>query len=135
MSTISIVLTRDGQTTLRKAAYGAVALLSMARPGPISTTRQNVTGALALTGATGMVGQILAIKEKVVLKGTTAEVAEQVLPALTRAVAILETKAPAGTAEFQRAVTIAVRQAAATGRGPNLAQNDMIDKISAALNP
>lgn len=133
MSDVSTTLTSDEQTTLRTAAYGAVTLLSMTRPGPISSTRQNMAGATALTGATGIVGRILAAKEKITLKGTTAEVADQVLPALTQAVVILDTKAPAETAEFQRAVTTAVQQAIAATSGPDQAQNDMATKITTAL--
>jgi len=133
MSKIDITLTSDEQTILRKAAYGAVTLLSMTRPGPLASTRQNMAGALALTGATGMVGQVLATKEKIVLKGTVAETAEQVLPALSQAVAVLDAKAPAETVEFQRVVTTALQQAADATHGPNAAQNDMIAKITAAL--
>jgi len=133
MSEASITLTSDEQSTLRTAAYGAVTLLSMTRPGPISSTRQNMAGALSLTSATGLVGRILSAKEKIALKGTTAEVADQVLPALTQAVAILDTKAPAETAEFQRAVTTAVQQAIAATSDPNPAQDDMATKITAAL--
>ena len=134
MSEASITLTSDEQTTLRTAAYGAVTLLSMTRPGPISSTRQNMAGALTLTSATGLVGQILSAKEKTALKGkNTAEVAEEVLPALTEAVAILDTKAPAETAEFQRAVTAAIQEAIAATSGSNQAQDDMATKITAAL--
>ena len=133
MSENSIALTGDEQSTLRTAAFGAVTLLSMTRPGPISSTRQNMAGATALTSATGMVGHILATREKIVLKGTTAEVADQVLPALTQAVAILDTKAPAETTEFQRTVTTAVQQAISATRGPDQAQHDMAAKIAAAL--
>ena len=133
MSQNAITLTSDEQTTLRTAAYGAVTLLSMARPGPISSTRQNMAGALSLTSATGLVGRILSAKEKIALKGTTADVADQVLPALTEAVAILDAKAPAETAEFQRAVTTAIQQAIAATSRPNQAQDDMATKITTAL--
>lgn len=44
------------QTTIRTAAYGTVQLLSSARPGPISSTKQNVAGALTLNAVTGSVG-------------------------------------------------------------------------------
>jgi len=44
-----------------------------------------------------------------------------------------DTKAPAETAEFQRAVTTAIQQAIATTSRPSQAQNDMAAKITAAL--
>ncbi len=129
-----IPLTRSEQVTLRTAAYGAVILISLALPGVVSATRQNVTGAKILTGATGIVGRVLSGKGKFYLKGASAaEIADQVLPALGETVETLAAKAPAEVGEFRRAVLTAVRQAAATGRGAGPAHNDMIDKIQAAL--
>ncbi|MFB7666350.1 hypothetical protein ACFC1R_20750 [Kitasatospora sp. NPDC056138] len=135
MSTTYIPLTRDEQTTLKKAAFGAVTLLSLAYPGAWSTTKENVVGAKVLTGTTGIVGRVLSGKDKFDIKGrTTAEIADEVLTALTSTVATLDAKAPAETAEFRRAVTTAVRQAAAsTRRGTSPAHTDMIAKITAAL--
>jgi hypothetical protein len=135
MSEITTPLTRDEQLRLKKAAFGAVQLLSLAYPGALSTTRENMVGAKVLVGATGVVGQILASKDKVPIKGTTAEVAAVVLPALRSTVVTLETKAPDETQEFRRVVTAAVKQAAeATEQGPRPVHIDMISKITDALN-
>ncbi|MFJ4188223.1 hypothetical protein [Kitasatospora sp. NPDC089509] len=134
MSETFIPLTADEQTTLRKAAYGAVTLISLAYPGALSATRENIAGAKVLTGATGAVGRVLSGKGKFELNGkTTADIADEVLPALAQTVATLEAKAPQESTEFRRVVTTAVRQAAAATRGPKPAQADMIDKITAAL--
>jgi len=127
-------LTGAEQAELRTAAYGAVTLISLAYPGALSSTRQNVAGAKVLTGATGMIGRVLAANGKVDLKGSsTAEVAEKVLPALTASVATLSAKAPADVAEFRRIVLTASEQAASTGSGPTRAHLEMLDKINAAL--
>lgn len=134
MSTVSVPLTSDEQIILKKAAYGAVNLLAIAYPGPIATTKANMAGAMVLANATGAVGQVLAGKEKIHYTGrTTAEIADEVLPALTRTVAILRAKAPAEVDEFRRAVTTAVNQAAASvSEMP--ARSDMVAKITAALD-
>jgi hypothetical protein len=135
MPEIYIPLTDDEQTTLRTAAYGAVTLVSMAYPGVWSSTRVNVVGSKVLTGSTGTVGRVLSGKGKVDLKGgTTADIAETVLAAVKATLTTLRAKDPAAAAEFQRAVTTAVRQAAASARkGTSPAQVDMIDKITAAF--
>ena len=100
----------------------------------MSTARENIAGAKVLTGATGLTGQILSGKDKVNLTGrSAAEIAHEVLPALTATVAALDATDPAEADNFRTIVTTAVEQAAATGSGPNPAQTLMIDKIKAAL--
>ncbi|MEV5508696.1 hypothetical protein [Streptomyces orinoci] len=135
MSESRMPLTSEEQITLKKAAYGAVTLVSLAYPGAWSSTKENVVGAKVLTGATGAVGRILSGKDKFRLDGkNTADIADEVLPALTATVAALQIKSPAETEEFRRAVTTAVRQAAASTKGgASPAQTDMIAKITAAL--
>ncbi|WP_431040768.1 hypothetical protein ACQUSR_01915 [Streptomyces sp. P1-3] len=135
MSETFIPLTGDERLTLKKAAFGAVTLVSLAYPGAWSATKENIVGAKVLTGATGIVGRVLSGKAKFDLKGeNTADIADEVLSALRATVATLDAKAPAETQEFRRAVTTAVQQAAdSTGRGTSPAQADMITKITAAL--
>lgn len=135
MSETYIPLTSDEQTALKKAAYGAVTLVSLAYPGAWSSAKENIVGAKVLTGATGIVGRILAGKDKFDIGGkTTADIADEVLAALRSTVTALAAKAPAETDEFRRVVTTAVQQAAASTRGGvNLAQADMIGKITNAL--
>lgn len=131
---MSTILTPEERVTLKMAAYGAITLLSMADPGVVSTTKENMAGAKALTGATGLVGTILAGEDKFKIKGrTAAEVADEVLPALTSTVKLLEDQNPGEADNFRATVTIALRQAAAATHGPSPAQSAMIDKIRAAL--
>jgi hypothetical protein len=127
-------LTPDEQATLRKAAFGAVTLVSIAYPGAVSTARENIAGAKVLTGATGLTGEILSGKDKVKLTGrSAAEIADEVLPALSATAAALDATDPAEADNFRTIVTTAAEQAAATGPGPNPAQTLMIGKIKAAL--
>ena len=61
----------------------------------MSTARENIAGAKVLTGATGLTGQILSGKDKVNLTGrSAAEIAHEVLPALTATVAALDATDP-----------------------------------------
>jgi hypothetical protein len=131
---MSAILTPEERVTLKMAAYGAVTLLSLADPGVVSTTRESIAGSKALSGSTGLVGTILAGKDKFTLKGhTAAEVADEVLPALSSTVELLEGQDPSEAGNFRTTVTVAVRQAAAATGGPSPAQSVMIDKIRAAL--
>ncbi|WP_329549980.1 hypothetical protein OG548_45175 [Streptomyces sp. NBC_01356] len=129
---VTTSLTSDEQLTLQRAAYGAVHLVSVAQPGVMATTRANITGAKVLTGATGTVGQILSSKAKIKLKGNTADVAAEVLPALTATTAVLKAKSPADTEEFRTIVTVAVEQAAERA-GVSPARQAMVTKITGAL--
>jgi hypothetical protein len=76
---------------------------------------------------------ILSSKEKVKLTGNTAEKAEDVLPALTATIAVLQAKAPNETENFRTMVSLAVEQAARSTSGPNPAETEMIAKIEAAM--
>lgn len=126
-------LSAQERETIKTAAYGAVTLVSIAYPGAISTTKANIVGAKVLTGATGVVGEVLSGKDKVKVDGkSTAEIAATVLPALSASVDILRAKAPDEVDSFRRIVMIAVDQSVAPN--PNPAQAEMISKVKAALD-
>ncbi|MET0425241.1 MAG: hypothetical protein ABW046_15265 [Actinoplanes sp.] len=121
------------RVALQKAAYGAVLLVSLAYPGTVSTTKINVVGAKVLSGATGEVGRALAGKIEADLpKGSAADVADEVLPALRESVAVLLRSAPDEVENFRRTVTVAVEQAASSS-GSNAATDEMITKVKDAL--
>src|SRR5262249_31342635 len=102
---MSAILTPEERLTLKKAAFGAVTLLSLADPGVVSTTKESMAGSKALTGATGLVWTILAGKGKFKINGrTAAEVAEDVLPALTSTVTLLEGQDPGEAGNFRATV-------------------------------
>jgi hypothetical protein len=106
------MLTEQDRDLIRTAAYGAVTLVACAYPGAISTTKASIAGAKVLTG-----------------------IADVVLPALTGAMGVLKDKEPSEADDFRRIVTIAVKQAAqSSGGGINAAEQEMISKITRALD-
>jgi D-alanyl-D-alanine carboxypeptidase len=134
-NTMSITLSDQDKSTLRTAAYGAVSLIAAAgaagKPHKIATE-----GALALHTATGPVGHVLAAKSKDIdLAGkSVAELADQVLPALTATMSGLAQQDPAEAANFRSTVLVAI-EAAQTHLGrPSPATAEMARKITAALD-
>lgn len=130
---MTITLTDQDKSTLRVAAYGAVSLMAAAGS---SAHRAATDGTVALASATGLSGHVLAAKSKdIKLSGkTVAELADQVLPALTAAVNLLEQQDPAEANNFRNTVTVAVESAARTRQGqPGPAAVEMARKITAAL--
>ncbi|WP_431934491.1 hypothetical protein [Nonomuraea jabiensis] len=133
---MSITLSDQDRLTLRTAAYGAISLMTAA-DATGNPHRAATDGSIALGSATGLIGHVLAAKSKDInLNGkTVAELADQVLPALTAAMNLLKEQAPAEADNFRSTVIVAVEAAARTHRvvpSPTLA--DMIRKITAALD-
>ncbi|WP_280370180.1 serine hydrolase domain-containing protein [Nocardia wallacei] len=129
---MTITLTDQDKATLRTAAYGAVSLLAAAggKAHKIATA-----GTTALYSATGPVGHVLAAKSKDIdLRGkTVAELADQVLPALTAAMALLGKQDPAEAGNFRSTVLVAIEAATQQYRDePGLAA--MTGKITGALD-
>ncbi|MEU5763825.1 serine hydrolase domain-containing protein [Nocardia sp. NPDC047648] len=129
---MSITLTDQDKNILRTAAYGAVSLLSAT-----GTPHRSATDAsIALTSATGLAGHVLAAKSgEIELDGkSVAELADQVLPALTSAMHLLAPD-PAEAGNFRSTVLIAVDAAARSCTGePSPTAAAMVGKITAALD-
>ncbi|MFE3455470.1 hypothetical protein ACFXJ8_41805 [Nonomuraea sp. NPDC059194] len=133
---MSITLTDQDKSTLRTAAYGAVSLMSAA--GAAGSAHKVAThGSIALASATGLVGHVLAAKSKDInLYGkSVAELADQVLPALTAAMSLLKQQDPAEADNFRSTVIVAIEAAARTHQGePSPTMAEMARKITAALD-
>ncbi|MEV0251651.1 hypothetical protein AB0H76_34035 [Nocardia sp. NPDC050712] len=131
MNTTTITLNDQDKATLRTAAYGAVALLAAAGAPHKAITQ----GSIALTSATGLTGHVLSAKSKdIALPGkNVAELAEQVLPALTAAVDLLAEQYPAEVDNFRSTVLVAVEAAQFVKGAPSPAVVAMAAKITAAL--
>ncbi|MCC9306696.1 hypothetical protein LN042_06175 [Kitasatospora sp. RB6PN24] len=132
---MTVTLTDQDKTTLRIAAYGAVALLTAAGAAGGKPHRIATDGSIALASATGAVGHVLGENPGAVkLNGkTVAEIADQVLPALTGAMTLLKRQDAAEAENFRGIVTVAIE--AATHRSepsPTLAA--MARKITEALD-
>ncbi|WP_084774211.1 serine hydrolase, partial [Nonomuraea candida] len=126
---MAITLSDQDRLTLRVAAWGAVSLMSATGSAHKAATE----GSIALMSATGLVGHVLAKAPKGVKYGrTVAELADQVLPALTDSVCLLQERDPAEAANFRRTVLVAVEASARGGAGPVTAE--MARKITAALD-
>ncbi|MTE13545.1 hypothetical protein [Nocardia aurantiaca] len=134
---MTITLTDQDTLTLRTAAYGAVSLISAADAAGGSPHKAATQGSIALGSATGLVGHVLAEKATgVSLKSkSVAELADQVLPALTAAMGLLGKQDPAEADNFRSTVLVAVEAAARSHEGrPGPTVADMTSKIIAALD-
>ncbi|WP_330228592.1 hypothetical protein OHA40_20965 [Nocardia sp. NBC_00508] len=129
---ITITLTDQDKSTLRAAAYGAVSLMAAS-----GVPHKGIThGSIVLTSATGLVGHVLVARSKDIhLQGkSVAELADQVLPALTAAVSLLA-EYPGEADNFRDTVLVAVEAAAGPRKGePSPAVAAMARKITAALD-
>lgn len=133
--TNSITLTDNDKTTLAVAAHGAIALITAA--GVKSAGRISVAGSLALGSATGPVGHALDERQKGLKLGgkSTAELADQVFPALTASMRLLQEQDPAAAEDFRSTVLAAVEAGARAERGgTGPAMTEMIRKITNALD-
>ncbi|GAA3574832.1 hypothetical protein GCM10022419_064910 [Nonomuraea rosea] len=131
---MSVTLTDQDHLTLRTAAYGAVTLLSAAAGSPHKVATE---GSIALASATGLVGHVLGDKSTgVKLTGkTVAELADQVLPALTAAMSLLKEQDPAEAGNFRGTVLIAVEAGTGAQKGePSPTMAEMTRKITEALD-
>ncbi|MEU4315881.1 hypothetical protein [Nocardia sp. NPDC024068] len=133
---MSITLTDQDKATVRTAAYGAVSLMSAA-DATGSPHKAATQGSIALGAATGPIGHVLAAKSKdIELKGrTVAELADQVLPALTAAMNLLKAQDSAEADNFRSTVLVALDAATRPGKGaPSPVLAEMTRKITAALD-
>lgn len=130
---MNVNLTAQDQTTIRTAAYGAVTLMSFA--GVAGSAHKVATdGTLAYASATGAVGHVLASKKndfKLHAKSAAA-LADQVLPALTASVHLLDEEE---AANFRTTVVTAVEAATRAHKGaPSPSMAAMSGKITEALH-
>lgn len=133
---MNVDLTAQDQTTIRTAAFGAVTLMSFA--GIAGSAHKVATdGTLAYASATGVVGHVLASKKndfKLSAKSAAA-LADQVLPALTDAVHLLQAQDAEEAANFRTTVITAVEAATRAHKGaPSPSMAAMAQKITEALD-
>jgi hypothetical protein len=130
-----VPLTDDERTLLRRAAYGAIALVSRADPGFFATFREAMAGSKALQEAPEQVRSLLTEGGQFPApqRGSAAEVEANVLGDLRRAVQVLSAKAPAQVSGFRTVVLAAAGQAAGVSGGVAPAEQSAIDRIRDAL--
>jgi hypothetical protein len=129
---MSITLNDQDKLTLRIAGWGAVSLMSAA--GAAGSAHKVAThGSIALTSATGVVGHVFAKAPKGVKYGkTVAELADQVLPALTASMSLLKQQDAAEADNFRSTVIVTIDAAAQTQPSPTVI--NMARKITEALD-
>jgi hypothetical protein len=133
---MNVNLTAQDQTTIRTAAFGAVTLMSFAGISG-SAHRVATDGTLSYASATGAVGHVLASKKndfKLHAKSAAA-LADQVLPALTASVHLLEAQDAEEAANFRSTVITAIEAATRAHKGgPSATMTAMAQKITEALD-
>jgi hypothetical protein len=132
---MTVNLTAQDEITIRTAAHGTVSLLAAA--GIAGSAHKVATDAsLALVAATGPVGHVVANAKGVKLKGkSTAALADQVFPAITESVALLEAQDPAEAENFRATIATVIDAANRAHKGePSPVMAEMTRKINDALN-
>ncbi|RZU73849.1 hypothetical protein EV384_2278 [Micromonospora kangleipakensis] len=127
-------LTAEERLTLKTGAFGAVFLVSNAEPGMFAMIRESVAASGAMADASGVVKEALTVGPLPQLPRDSAlEIESMVLPALSRAVAILREKSPGDVEAYRSVVLTAADQVAGAHRGVAPAEAAVIDRIRAAL--
>jgi hypothetical protein len=121
--------------TIQVAAHGVVALMAACAPGAVTAPRAGIAAAKAMSSATGLSGKVLAEKPpKLPFKGSVAEIAEVVFPALTESVKILDRIREGEGDNFRRTMLMVAESAAKANKaGPSLAESEMLRKIEDSL--
>ncbi len=127
-------LTDEERLTLRTGAFGAVVLVSNVEPGVLALVRESFAASAPLADSSGVVKAALTSGSLPRLpRESELEIESVVLPALTRAVAILREKSPQDVRTYREVVLAAADQAAGAHRGVTPPEAAMIERIRDAL--
>jgi GNAT superfamily N-acetyltransferase len=130
----SMSLSDEEKSAIRNAAFGAVYLVSNTDPGLFAMVKESFAASSALAKTPGSLGELLTHGGlPTVPKVPPAELEGQVLPELTRALALLTEKAPDDVAAFRAAVTEACDKVAEASKGVSAAETAVLEKIKSAL--
>lgn len=127
-------LSTQDKHTIQLAAHGVVALMASSAPGAFTAPRAGIAAAKAMSTATGLTGEVLAEKPpKLPFKGSVAKTAEQVLPAITKSIQILDRAQEGEGQNFRRTIQMIAQSAAnANGGSPTPAELEMLRKVEDA---
>ncbi|HEX6501591.1 MAG TPA: hypothetical protein VF054_21530 [Micromonosporaceae bacterium] len=127
-------LSAQDEYTIQVAAHGVVTLMASCAPGTVSAPRAGIAAAKAMSTATGLTGKVLAKKPpKLPFKGSVANTADIVLPALTESAKILERAREGEGENFRRTIRMIAESAAGANGGTSPAEAEMLRKIEEAL--
>ncbi|MFD7450648.1 MarR family winged helix-turn-helix transcriptional regulator [Kitasatospora sp. NPDC059827] len=129
-------LTQSQKLTVQTAAHGVVALMAAADPGAFSSARAGMAAGKALSSATGLTGRVLAEKPKGLKLGgkSTADIADQVFPALAASAALLGDADPGEAENFRSVIRVAVEAALRIRTPASPAMTAMAARIGEALD-
>ena len=128
---VSEPLTSDERATLKRAAFGAVYLVSNADPGFVAMLRESAAASGAFTHTTGLINEVLTTGALPKLPRDNPEAA--VIPALRESLTILTAKAPDLVEVYRSTVLAAVERSATAVHGVNDREAAILDKVRAAL--
>ncbi len=126
--------TDDERHTIRTAALGAMAVVSMADPGFFATFKESAAGSRAFAQAPPEIRNLIAGGPMMPPKASSKEDLEaQVVAAIGQAVAILSGKDPSMLQGFRTVMDAAIQAVAEASKGVTPAEQAAMDKIKAAL--
>lgn len=126
-------LTEEERAVLKRAAFGAVFLVSNAEPGAFSMIKESIAASNVFAGTTGLVRESLTTGALPRFAEGT-DVPAAVLPELRRAMAVLRAKAPDEAARYRSAVLDAAEEVARAHDGISPNEAAMIESIRTALD-
>lgn len=134
-NTQSSHLTEDEQQMVRRAAFGAIALVSRADPGFFAMFKESMAGSKALQEAPPEVQSLL--REggfPTPPTGTPEEVQSTLMSELSRSMQVLSAKAPSQARGFRDVVLAAADRVANASDGVAAEEQAAIDTIRQALD-
>ncbi|WP_168582590.1 hypothetical protein [Gephyromycinifex aptenodytis] len=125
-------LSKDQHDTIRRAAYGAIALVSQADPGFFAMFSESMAGSKALAAAPEPVRELLA-GVTMPPTGTKEQVESAILADLSESMQILAND-PSARDGFREVVLQATQKVAEASDGVAPAEEAMIQRVRAAVS-
>jgi hypothetical protein len=132
----AIPFTDDEHELIRRSAFGAIALVSRSDPGFFAMFKESMAGSKALQEAPEGVRALLSEGGFPTPPSASSpqEMEETLLADLGRAVSLLRAKAPEQAEGYRQVILAAADRVAAASDGVAVEEQQMIDKIRAALS-
>lgn len=131
----SPLLTEADHQLIRRAVFGAIALVSQADPGFFATFKESMAGSRALQEAPEEVRALFAEGGLPAPRtGSPEEVRAEVLADLKRVMQVLRAKAPGQARGFRQVVLAAADRVAAAAGGVAAEEQAVIEEIRRALD-
>lgn len=123
----------EDKDTIRRAALGAVSLVSMAQPGFFDMFRESMAGSQVLAKAPPQIQELLKGGFMMPPTGTKDQVEAELLEELTRATQILSVN-PADLEGYRDVILDACQQVAEAAKGISPEEEAMIQRVRDAVS-